>query len=61
MILHESLTCPYCWQTIEIEIDASIEQQEYVEDCSVCCRPIVIRYRVEEGSVAELEAVPEQE
>jgi hypothetical protein len=34
--------CPYCGETIEILVDASVEQQEYVEDCSVCCRPIVI-------------------
>jgi len=36
------LQCPYCWEPIEILIDRSVEQQEYVEDCSVCCSPIVI-------------------
>lgn len=37
-----SLQCPYCWESIEVEVDCSVEQQEYIEDCSVCCRPIVI-------------------
>lgn len=34
--------CPYCGETIELLIDLSEPQQEYVEDCSVCCRPIII-------------------
>lgn len=61
MILHESVICPYCWQSIDVAIDASVETQEYVEDCAVCCRPIVIRCRVSGGSVAELEADREQQ
>lgn len=34
--------CPYCGEMIELLIDTSVSEQEYVEDCSVCCRPIVI-------------------
>ena len=34
--------CPYCGETVEIVVDPSVEQQEYVEDCFVCCRPIVL-------------------
>jgi Cysteine-rich CPXCG len=55
----ESITCPYCWETIEITLDLSIDEQRYVEDCSVCCRPIVISYRAEEGSLIELDATAE--
>jgi hypothetical protein len=61
LIIYESVTCPYCWETIEIGLDSSVEQQQYVEDCSVCCRPIVVRYRVEGGSVVLLDAAPEQQ
>ena len=32
--------CPYCWESFELLVDTSIETQEYVEDCEVCCRPI---------------------
>jgi hypothetical protein len=32
--------CPYCGESIPIEVDCSVEQQSYIEDCSVCCRPI---------------------
>ncbi|WP_305790656.1 CPXCG motif-containing cysteine-rich protein [Candidatus Endoriftia persephone] len=34
--------CPYCGEFITILIDPSILQQNYVEDCSVCCRPITL-------------------
>jgi hypothetical protein len=59
LIQHEPITCPYCWETIEIALDLSVEEQQYVEDCSVCCRPIVITYRAEEGELSSLEVVPE--
>jgi hypothetical protein len=54
MIEHESITCPYCWETIEIALDLSVEEQRYVEDCSVCCRPIVIAYRTDGATLAEI-------
>ncbi len=30
-------------------LDLSVGNQQYVEDCEVCCRPIEIRYAVEDG------------
>lgn len=50
------LQCPYCWERIEIVVDCSVAHQEYVEDCSVCCRPIVIAARCAEGELTELRA-----
>ena len=32
--------CPYCGESIEVLLDCSVEQQQYIEDCQVCCRPI---------------------
>ena len=40
------IDCPYCGERIEIVIDGSIAQQEYIEDCSVCCRPIELSVTV---------------
>ncbi|MCP5156427.1 MAG: CPXCG motif-containing cysteine-rich protein [Ectothiorhodospiraceae bacterium] len=34
--------CPYCGESIEIEVDASAGRQVYIEDCQVCCRPFVV-------------------
>jgi len=37
----QKVQCPYCGETIEVLIDCSVPQQNYIEDCQVCCRPIV--------------------
>ncbi len=37
---HQKIQCPYCGESTEVVIDCSVEQQSYIEDCSVCCRPI---------------------
>ncbi|POP52911.1 CPXCG motif-containing cysteine-rich protein [Zhongshania marina] len=40
--------CPYCGESIELLIDASGGDEEYIEDCEVCCRPISIVLRVDD-------------
>jgi len=37
-----AVQCPYCGETIDIFLDTSVPQQNYIEDCQVCCRPITI-------------------
>ncbi len=37
--------CPYCGEEIEILIDRSAGDQNYVEDCQVCCKPINLGIR----------------
>jgi hypothetical protein len=33
-------TCPYCGESVDVIVDSSGgEQQEYIEDCPVCCQP----------------------
>ena len=32
--------CPYCWEQIDVIVDNCGEDQQYIEDCQVCCRPI---------------------
>jgi hypothetical protein len=34
------VTCPYCGEPVEITLDpGSGDNQQYVEDCEVCCQP----------------------
>jgi hypothetical protein len=33
--------CPYCGEGIDVLLDLSVSHQNYIEDCQVCCRPIV--------------------
>ena len=41
------IDCPVCGEAIEIMVDTSVARQTYVEDCSVCCRPLVIAAQVD--------------
>lgn len=46
--------CPYCGASVEITLDpGSGSEQDYVEDCEICCQPwrVVVRYD-DEGHAA---------
>ena len=46
--LHEkTVSCPYCGELIDVLLDPSMPQQNYIEDCQVCCRPIIFDVRVD--------------
>jgi hypothetical protein len=34
------VTCPYCWEQYETQVDLTGGSSTYVEDCQVCCQPI---------------------
>lgn len=54
------IDCPYCGETIEIVVDTSVSQQEYIEDCQVCCRPITLRIETQDASIL-VQALDENE
>lgn len=61
-LLQESdIPCPYCGETISILIDGSFEEQRYIEDCQVCCRPMVIVLSVSPSGDFRVEARHEDE
>jgi len=53
--------CPYCSQSIEIAVDYSVNHQEYVEDCQVCCRPIMLRVSIFDDNEVDIQAFQENE
>jgi hypothetical protein len=52
----QEITCPHCGESIEVVLDLSESEQSYIEDCSVCCRPINIRVSSADGELVDLEA-----
>lgn len=51
--------CPHCGEANEVGLDpGSGSEQEYVEDCQVCCRPwlMYVRYGRDGAAVIEVYA-----
>ena len=49
------IDCPYCGESIEVLVDASAGDQDYVEDCQVCCRPIELHVQLgADGEVVQV-------
>ena len=54
--------CPYCGQAVDIALDpAGGAEQEYVEDCQVCCQPwrVAVRYDDDGGATGSVSALDE--
>ena len=61
-LLQESaISCPYCGELITLLVDTSVEQQQYIEDCQVCCRPIDILIEVSGDDSFAIKARSENE
>lgn len=47
MLNEVTVECPYCGEQFTSFLDPSVPEQEYIEDCQVCCNPIVFEVRVD--------------
>ena len=56
-----NISCPYCGETISVLIDGSVEEQQYIEDCQVCCRPIVFLTHAYPGEPQRVEVRTEDD
>jgi hypothetical protein len=39
--------CPWCGEPVDLLLDCSTGTQECVEDCTVCCHPMLVRIDME--------------
>ena len=46
MLENATYDCPYCGEEVETTVDLSGGDQTYIEDCQVCCRPIIFYLQV---------------
>ncbi|NND54190.1 MAG: CPXCG motif-containing cysteine-rich protein [Gammaproteobacteria bacterium] len=42
----KDVNCPYCGESISVVVDEQEAGHQYIEDCQVCCRPIVFNIAV---------------
>ncbi|QMU61826.1 MAG: CPXCG motif-containing cysteine-rich protein [Gammaproteobacteria bacterium] len=57
LLTPSSIDCSYCGERLEILIDSSAGNQDYVEDCQVCCSPIEISVQIDSsGEIANIQS-----
>lgn len=56
-----AISCPYCGERFSILVDDSVAEQQYVEDCEVCCRPILLTVSVDPDGGASVIARTDSE
>ena len=49
-IKQQTIACPHCGHHQRIELDATAGDQEFYDDCRICCNPIHIRLHVDEAN-----------
>ena len=55
-----SYVCPACGEEVVVPVDLSAgSDQEFVEDCPVCCHPNVIHVEVEDDGEVRIWSEPE--
>ena len=55
MLSNVDVRCPYCGEWITLVADASAGSQRYMEDCQVCCQPMVVAVEVDEDGSASVQ------
>lgn len=48
----QRITCPWCSEAIDVEIDLTAGDQTYTEDCQICCAPIVLDIQLDGENIA---------
>ena len=55
MIEEEIVNCPSCGEAVALAVDTSAgDEQEYTEDCAVCCRPMDVFVRCRPGELLSI-------
>lgn len=54
-----SLSCPHCGETFNLALDVSEGSAEFTVDCEVCCRPMLVTVRINEGEIESVDVVEE--
>ncbi len=62
MLEYTAIICPYCWEQIEVPLETEPGNHEFVEDCPVCCQPILMHVTVGlDGELQHVESARENE
>ena len=50
--------CPHCWQNQLKLVDPSVDHQNFIEDCEVCCNPLEFSILISNNNVVSFSVTP---
>ncbi len=54
-VLEETIVdCPSCGEPAALDVDTSVAEQSYFEDCPVCCKPMEVFVRSRPGEILSI-------
>ncbi len=54
MVEETIVECPSCGEPAPLDVDTSVAEQSYYEDCPVCCRPMEVFVRSRPGQILSI-------
>jgi len=57
-MLEHYFDCPHCWEYQLKMIDPSINHQNFIEDCTVCCNPLEFDLIIEDHILQCFSVIP---
>ncbi len=55
LMIEAEIVCPHCGEAFPLQIDTSEPEQSFIEDCTVCCRPIQLTVYCRPGEIVDLQ------
>lgn len=60
-LIATDVQCPHCWEHFDALVDPSQGDQVYVEDCHICCQPLLLSITLDDPEVPAVTVRPENE
>lgn len=57
-MLEHYFDCPHCWEHQLKMIDPSVNHQNFIEDCTVCCNPLEFDLIIEDQTLQSFSVIP---
>ncbi len=54
LLEERDIECPYCGENLTVSVDCSAGSHDFIEDCTVCCRPIELHAEIDNGQLLDL-------
>lgn len=48
-LISKTISCPHCGHNQKVDLDTSGGDQDYYQDCRICCNPIHMRLHLDQA------------